>query len=163
MTRKRFVKLLMSEGYSRNEANEVTKDALEGYSYEISYLVHSALRENPDLMSELVSKLYSLVANIAQTIIEVLPSVIQAIVAAMPDAVEAATRKINAENGLEASYDDNIHIKSAELCERCEYGYKGDCGSRNVCTGCPMDTGETCACVDVKNLTPCPYFLEHRA
>jgi hypothetical protein len=93
MTRKRFVKLLMSEGYSRNEANEMAKDAREGYSYEVSYLIHSALREKPDLIREMGSKLYSFAANLAQTIIEVFSPLIQAIVAAMPDAVEAAHKK----------------------------------------------------------------------
>lgn len=163
MTRKRFVKLLMAEGYSRNEANEMAKDALEGYSYEVSYLVHSALRKNSDLISELGSKLYSFAAKLAQAITEVLPSLIEAIVAGLPDVIEVAGRKINAGNGLEASQDDNIHIKSQELCERCEHAYYNSCASRTVCTGCPQQRQDGgCKCVEVAYLTPCPYFAEHQ-
>jgi hypothetical protein len=38
MTRKRFVKLLMSEGYSRNEANSIAADArIRGLAYSTAY------------------------------------------------------------------------------------------------------------------------------
>ena len=38
MTRKRFIKLLMANGYSRNGANEIAADALkDGYSYAEAY------------------------------------------------------------------------------------------------------------------------------
>ena len=38
MTRKRFVKLLMAEGYSRNSANDIAGDVVkDGYSYAEGY------------------------------------------------------------------------------------------------------------------------------
>lgn len=38
MTRKRFVKLLMAEGYSRNDANDIADEVLEdGFTYAEGY------------------------------------------------------------------------------------------------------------------------------
>lgn len=40
MTRKRFIKLLMAKGYSRNAANELADEVLErGMGYESAYIV----------------------------------------------------------------------------------------------------------------------------
>lgn len=86
MTRKRFVKLLMSEGYSRNEANDLEKDALDGYSYEYLHLLHQVMRKNPDFLSEFCASVQKTITHV----VEVLPSVIQSIVAALPAAIEKA-------------------------------------------------------------------------
>ena len=45
MTRKRFIKLLMSRGYSRNEANTLAADARRcGMKYSNAYMAESAMR-----------------------------------------------------------------------------------------------------------------------
>lgn len=44
MTRKRFIKLLMAEGYSRNEANTIATDARNcGLDYKTTYKAESAI------------------------------------------------------------------------------------------------------------------------
>lgn len=75
MTRKRFVKLLMAEGYSRNEANEFADDAKEGYSYKFLYSLHCVLRENPSFLEYFFEK----VTNAIEKIVEFLPTAIQQI------------------------------------------------------------------------------------
>ena len=93
MTRKRFVKLLMSEGLSRNEANDLAKDTLDGYSYEHLHLFHQVMRENPDFLSEFCASVQKTITHI----VEVLPSVIEAFMAALPAAIEKAFADVEAE------------------------------------------------------------------
>lgn len=93
MTRKRFVKLLMSEGLSRNEANDLAKDALDGYSYEYLHLLHRVTRENPDFLDEFFISVQKTITHV----VEVLPSVIESIVAALPAAIEKAVSGIEEE------------------------------------------------------------------
>lgn len=93
MTRKRFVKLLMSEGLSRNEANDLAKDALDGYSYEYLHLLHQVTRENPDFLSEFCVSVQKTITHV----LEVLPSVIESMVAALPAVIEKALIEVEAE------------------------------------------------------------------
>ena len=75
MTRKRFVKLLMADGYSRNEANEFADDAKEGYSYNFLYLLHCAMRDNPSFLEYFIEK----VTNAIERVAEIIPTMIQQI------------------------------------------------------------------------------------
>ena len=58
--------------------------------------------------------------------------------------------------------DNDIHIKSKDLCERCEYSYFLHCFERgcNRCCGCEMEGGDKCKCIAIQVGTPCPYFKE---
>lgn len=61
MTRKRFVKLLMAKGYSRNSANAAAICAQnKGYSYETAYRLATAI-------PNLVDRLAPAIKNIADT------------------------------------------------------------------------------------------------
>ena len=51
------------------------------------------------------------------------------------------------------------HIKSAELCERCVYGFDRYCIERG-CNGCEMSVDGKCKCIGIRENTPCPYFEE---
>lgn len=84
MTRKRFIKLLMAEGCSRNEANEWAEDAKEGFTYSFLYAINCAMRENPSFLEEFFKK----VTEIVERIVEVLPTAIQAVIDAIPVACE---------------------------------------------------------------------------
>ena len=75
MTRKRFVKLLMADGYSRNEANEFADDAKEGYYYNFLYSLHCVMHENPSFLEYFLEK----VINAVQRTVEIIPSLIQQI------------------------------------------------------------------------------------
>lgn len=75
MTRKRFIKLLMADGYSRNEANEFADDAKEGYSYNFLYSLHCVMRENPSYLEYFLKK----VTNTIERIVEIIPETIQQI------------------------------------------------------------------------------------
>lgn len=58
MTRKRFVKLMMSRGYSRNEAKEVALSVMQsGKSYAEVYLNISSLYELPESMTVLSERI----------------------------------------------------------------------------------------------------------
>lgn len=60
--------------------------------------------------------------------------------------------------------DNDIHIKSADLCERCVYSDEfcepyidcQFCGQRMYAS----DAQYGCCCDTVKTGTPCPYFRE---
>ena len=58
--------------------------------------------------------------------------------------------------------DDEVHIKSRELCERCVHG-----ACSTGCKFCPMfrptnaeGDAAGCLCGLIEDRTPCPYFLE---
>ena len=57
----------------------------------------------------------------------------------------------------------SVHIKSAELCDRCVYTFYRHCSDEILgdCVRCVMyDTGKPggCKCLTIKPNTPCPYF-----
>ena len=51
------------------------------------------------------------------------------------------------------------HIKSAELCERCVYGFDRYC-TEHGCNGCERSVDGKCKCIGIRENTPCPYFEE---
>lgn len=51
------------------------------------------------------------------------------------------------------------HIKSAELCERCVYGFDRYCIERG-CDECERLVDGKCKCDGIRENTPCPYFEE---
>ena len=86
MTRKRFVKLLMAEGCSRNEANDWAKDVAEGYYYDELYCLYCAMPCVNDALGQisrsidsLIQCICDLVPVLVQTITEMLPVVISAV------------------------------------------------------------------------------------
>ena len=99
MTRKRFVKQLMSIGYSRNEANKEARTAVsDGVSYGSRYLFILLQKSGlvPAYLSETggdtIIRLYQKMDDVIRTIIEILPSVVEAIVANIPQVINNIER-----------------------------------------------------------------------
>ena len=87
MTRKRFVKLLMSHGVSRNEANLSAAEVVtHGRSYEHEYLVFVCAKDIPDLADRF--------AQVAERVVEAIPSWIEAIMCAAKAIAEAIPQVI---------------------------------------------------------------------
>lgn len=91
MTRKRFVKLLMSIGYSRNEANTEARAAVSrGISYEGKYLYIICEKNGlvpPEWgvsVGSLVTRMKNMIYDMACIIAEAIPSICEAINAAIP-------------------------------------------------------------------------------
>lgn len=83
MTRKRFIKLLMAEGYSRNGANDIADDALkDGYSYAETY--------------DQITRLLPLVQAITPEITDAIKKATEAIAKVVTATVEAAGAFIDA-------------------------------------------------------------------
>lgn len=60
--------------------------------------------------------------------------------------------------GRETMAVKEIHIKSADLCERCRWAIDR---CMDLCEGCRMQVGySVCKCETVADGTPCPYFEE---
>ena len=88
MTRKRFVKLLMAEGYSRNGANAIAEDVLkDGYSYAEGYshvvrilpLVQAML----PAVSDAVQTAAEMIGRLARAVCDAASAAVQAFSAAM--------------------------------------------------------------------------------
>lgn len=95
MTRKRFVKLLMADGYSRNKANSIAKQtAADGDTYGSQYWYLQFGNQFPDVA---LPELKAAIENVASKIIEILPTVINAIVEALPSAINLAIQRIEAQ------------------------------------------------------------------
>ena len=99
MTRKRFVKQLMSIGYSRNEANKEARTAVsDGVSYGSRYffilLQKSGLvpAEGYDSIGDCVARVSRIIDDTVNRFIEVIPTVIEAITAAIPQIVAEIER-----------------------------------------------------------------------
>lgn len=80
MTRKRFIKLLMSHGVSRNDANKAAREVAGG---KISY------KEQFELIAEDVRKVVDLSVSFLN---EMLPSVVEAITAVIPQLIAEIER-----------------------------------------------------------------------
>ena len=66
MTRKRFVKLLMAKGYSRNSADCIAWEARrKGYSYEKAYHLETAIPDLVDRIAPAIIKLGETVGRMA--------------------------------------------------------------------------------------------------
>lgn len=87
MTRKRFIKLLMSRGYSRNEADLIASAAVSGgRDYEHAYTCVLINDGDP----EAVEAARRAIERLAEAVNRLLPSILEAITAALPQIVEAA-------------------------------------------------------------------------
>lgn len=86
MTRKRFVKLLMAEGYSRNDANSIARDtSAEGWTYSLKYCCLGVVNSFPEITVMPTRTIVKMV----DLIVETLPSMIQAIIDLAQASVEA--------------------------------------------------------------------------
>lgn len=99
MTRKRFIKLLMAEGCSRNEANEWAMDVDEGFSYDELYCIRCAMPQIIDI----IGRIKTTIETFAKGICEVIPTVVQAIMEMLPVAVEAAKKLKALAEAMEAN------------------------------------------------------------
>ena len=109
MTRKRFVKQLMSIGYSRNDANTEARTAVSlGISYDTEYLY--ILCKKCDLVpadwlesiGDAVKRLSQRIEGMVHTIVEVIPTIVEAINAAIPQVIANIERlKQEAETATE--------------------------------------------------------------
>ena len=97
MTRKRFIKLLMADGCSRNEANDLATDVHKGYSYQELYCIHCAL----PTISDSIEKGGFAITRLVQSICDTIPTIVQAITEILPAAfsvVEEAARALEEQN-----------------------------------------------------------------
>lgn len=87
MTRKRFVKLLMADGYSRNKANSIAREtSAEGVSYSIKYVCLWVVNACPDV----TGMTNAAIEKMVDVIVDVIPCVVQAIMNLIPAVVEVA-------------------------------------------------------------------------
>lgn len=94
MTRKRFVKMLMSQGYSRNDANEEARTAVSrGIPYDSRYLyiickkwclVPTGWLESID---DAVERLSQRISDMVRTVVEAIPTIIEAISVTLPQVI----------------------------------------------------------------------------
>lgn len=98
MTRKRFVKLLMAQGYSRNEANAAARSARKGQPYAELYF-EAWLRDlQPTTWDDLTESLFSAGASAAKAATE-----------AMQRVCEALLRISQAANEVARQFQENTH------------------------------------------------------
>lgn len=97
MTRKRYVKLLMSHGLSRNEANlEAAAVAALGLSYEVDYLVFTCAKNVPNIADSIAREAEKTVQMIAEAFpswIEAIMCVAEAIAEAIPQVIEEINQR----------------------------------------------------------------------
>jgi hypothetical protein len=92
MTRKRFVKLLMADGYSRNHANSIAREAIaDGCTYEFQLLLLRVGNNFPDVA---FPELKYAIAKVVDEIKEILPTIINAIVELFPVAIDQARKRL---------------------------------------------------------------------
>lgn len=109
MTRKRFVKLLMSDGYSRNEANREARSAvIRGASYDSMLLCimckkYGLLPAGWDgTVGDAVFRIKLMVDDAVRIIAECIPTIVEAINAAIPQVIANIERlKQEAETATE--------------------------------------------------------------
>lgn len=104
MTRKRFVKLLMADGYSRNKANSIAKQTVaDGDTYEFRLLLLRVGNNFPDVA---LQELKAAIGKVAEKITEILPTVINAIVELLPVAIDLAHKRISTlQEEMEANHE----------------------------------------------------------
>lgn len=96
MTRKRFVKLLMSRGYSRNEANSKAQAAVSaGVTYDRGYFAVQIEAGDSDAL-EAVQAVCERLAEAIRSVAEAATAAARALATALPSMVEVA-RKYAAE------------------------------------------------------------------
>lgn len=104
MTRKRFVKLLMAEGYSRNKANSLARETIAGgCTYEFQLLLLRLGNNFPDVAFPDLKYAFG---KVAETLVEIIPTIINAIVEVFPAAIELAHKRIAAlQEALEVNHE----------------------------------------------------------
>lgn len=80
MTRKRFIKLMMADGYSRNKAVEMAKEvaAVDGGCYSTAYA--------------LFADVFYPIEELAKRVVEALPRVIEVIAGALKNVAESISQ-----------------------------------------------------------------------
>lgn len=92
MTRKRFVKLLMADGYSRNKANSIARETVAGgNTYELQLLLLRVGNKFPDFPLQELKEAFDKVADLIK---EIIPTIINAIVEAFPVAIDRTRQRI---------------------------------------------------------------------
>lgn len=92
MTRKRFVKLLMSRGRSRNEANLAALEAAsDGFTYEQLYFAVRYNDGDPEIV-EAVEAMAERIAKVLADFAQTMRSVAQKIAEAIPAFIEMAEK-----------------------------------------------------------------------
>ena len=93
MTRKRFVKLLMADGYSRNKANTIARQTVaDGDTYEFRLLLLRVGNNFPDIALQDLKEAFG---RVADKIIEIVPMIINAIAELLPVAIDLAHKHIS--------------------------------------------------------------------
>ena len=94
MTRKRFIKKLMSIGYSRNDANLEARAAVgRGFSYDSEYFYILCKKNGlvPPKWSEAIGeaaiRMRQKIADMTRTIFEVIPTIVEAICEVIPQVI----------------------------------------------------------------------------
>lgn len=94
MTRKRYVKLLMADGYSRNEANSIAKQTVaDGDTYWSRYWYLQFGNHFPDVA---FPELKAAIDEVTEMLMEIIPTVCNAIVELFPLAVKQTSQRIAA-------------------------------------------------------------------
>ena len=94
MTRKRFVKLVMGRGYSRDEANSKARAAVSaGVTYEQAYFAVRCEDGDSEAL-EAVQAVCERIAAAVQSITEAAMAAAQAITAALPSMKEVASKYV---------------------------------------------------------------------
>lgn len=94
MTRKRYVKLLMANGWSRNAANHAAKEVREdGTSYNADYY-HGF--DSVDIYSRQYQELYETVKQTVDNLIPCIKRLAEALAAGVSAFGEAVARELNA-------------------------------------------------------------------
>lgn len=95
MTRKRFVKLMMADGYSRNEALDVAERVQGDGSYEQTYRALHTLKSLPNLQQSI-----SEAAETAGRIIRAFAEAMGAFVRVFNESMEAQRKKRSNDDGV---------------------------------------------------------------
>lgn len=109
MSRKRFVKLLMSRGYSRNDANTEAREAVSRgipYDSRCLYILCEKCGLVPagwlESIDDAVERLSQRISDMVRTIVEAIPTIIEAITATLPQVITEIERlRQEAENATE--------------------------------------------------------------
>ena len=102
MTRKRFIKLLMAKGYSRNEANQIARTGKKGQPYAERYILICCVSNIPDSFEYLAQRLALACLQIGEAAKMAAESLVKAVYAinkAQPAIIEEMHRLQEAAEG----------------------------------------------------------------
>lgn len=95
MTRKRFVKLMMADGYSRNDALEIAQRVQGGGSYHQTYLALHAIKQLPNLQDSIHQA-----AETCGRILRAFADALGAFARTFRESMEAYRKKEGSDNGV---------------------------------------------------------------